>query len=240
MSKSKQAAPRFLTELENNYLYIKKEYEQLAAFLEGKSSGEMHPDDDATVYEYGSLYSLMSIRQPASQEQMKYQCELIENRCKSRSTTDSIIHFERNVHIWNLETTSYGCGVCVLEVLGGTSESFDINVDTRLKLSIYIGETSAYIRAESEQGSSHYFMLNKFSMLYNEVGEPGYDMPFTEPGNGPARETGKRIVVVFDRVRKLSYTSDFPFHGTPEEAPSTDCEDSDKAESTADIKEEAS
>ena len=123
MKESKKESPRFLAELESNYLYIKKQYEKLASLMEEKSSGEMHPDDDATVYEYGGLYSLMSIKQPMSQERMKWQCEHIY---KQESAIDSSIHFERNIHFWDGEAFSYGCGVCDVEVLGGTSESFDM------------------------------------------------------------------------------------------------------------------
>ena len=240
MSKSQKVTPRFLTELESNYLYIKQQFERLAAFMEGKSSGEMHPDDDATVYEYGSLYSLLSIKQPMSQEQMKWRCERIEeNRRKDKSPLDSFIDFERNVHLWN-EATSYGCGICDIEVLGGISECFDINVDTRLKLHIYIGETDAYMKAKSDHGDVYYFELNRFSMLYNEINEPGADHPFSEPGNGPAREHGTGVIVVFDKSRKLSHTSEFLLPGFTDRV-TTACDESPVVpESTAETKEDAS
>ena len=237
MSKSKQVAPRFLTKLESDYLYIKQQYEKLAAFMEGKSSGEMHPDDDATIYEYGGLHLLLSIKQPMSQEKMKWLCEHIY---RGEPAKNSIINFDRNVHYWNEESMSYGCGVCIVELLGGIGECFDINVDTRLKMRIYIGDGNAFMETTSDEGKVYYFELNEFSMIYNEVNEPGYDMPMNEPANGPVNETDERVFVVFDRSRELSYFNRFPLHSTPEAMSIAKDEGSDESGSTSDTKEEVS
>jgi hypothetical protein len=245
MKKSKKGSPKFLTKLESDYLYIKRQYETLALQVDERTSGTMHHDEEGPVYEFGGLYSLLSIKQRRSQEMMKLCCERIEyNRRKNNSKVDSFIYFDRNLHLWT-EATSYGCGMCILEyytgvdVIGGKHDCFDIDVGTRLYMRIYIGENEAYMRAESDLGDVYYFELNKFSMLYNEVDEPECAIHFTKSGNGDLWEVGRRVIVVFDRSRELSYISTFPMNDTPQIASLSGDDDSDKPEATADVKEEA-
>ena len=209
MKKSKKESPRFLAELESKHPYVKKEYERLAAFIEGKPSGDMHPEDDAPVLEYGMLSTLMSTKQSLLQDNMGLICEDIK---KNVCSVGSVIHFERNAHRWGMETASYGRGICELTALCNNTDRpnitdcFDIDVDTRLKLSIYIGAEYAFMKVTSDKGNVYYYELDKFNLLYNEVGEPGYTVPFDEPRNGPATETGMRVIVLFDKSKKLSFT----------------------------------
>ena len=231
MKKIKKASP-IVTHFENNYLYIKNLYERLESLIEGKTSKASHPDD-ATVYEYGGLYSLLSIKQPESQKRMEALCEkIIEKNDQQPSEECSIIHFDRNFHTFNFKVYSYGCGVCVLKPLGGVSDCFDINTDTRLKVRIYIDFCGAYLRAESDHGDVFYFELSEFGMLYREVEGPDTSMPCTEKGE-PTKETGEGVFVVYDKSKGLSFTSEFDILNPSLDASMFNGEECEKAESTS-------
>ena len=239
MKKEKKVSPRFLTALERKYLYIRKQYERLEFFVENKTTKAEHPADDAPYYEYGGLYNLLSIKQPESQERMEASCTQIENENNNEpSEKCAVIRFDRNILSFGGEGYSLGCGVCELKTSSGISDCFDINVDTRLKLTIYISLIGAYMKAESDHGDVYYFQLSEFRMLHREIEESG--VPCTGQGECPVVETGVGAYIVYDRSERISYACEVNFNeGSVVE--SMPCEEgSENVKATADAKEEAS
>lgn len=215
MKKTIQKKVNFLVLQESRHRFIEDAFNQLVCQLASKGNQPGTECAPQQPREWPKLSLLRSLKQPFTQDQMRYACEVIQSNAISDINAIpkhkyTVIDFKKGSQTWDEQIFTLNNMALGIKVLGGSvTENFDFYKGDRLDAVVYIRSegrsAEAFLKAKGADAKEYFLELEEFSMLYHTCDQQSGGLPVEDE-----KVTGEvGIFTLFNRKQNLLFITTY-------------------------------